>query len=205
MRGLPNGRIVMKIRTRSSSATRASELSKSDYDKARQIFFAKSWLKGDDQEEAWSHLCELAVSAHQNGKYPSVATALNNYVFWKSGEISAQVRKTSKKISVSSFSLDNEVANQDSVEETVLAAISRDAVSTAISVLRNELPARIVDAAVSRHDGLTNAEIATELGIPCGTVQYRIEQLMERAPDALHRHGLTSNEVLGNLSFTTAA
>jgi hypothetical protein len=195
----------MKNTSRSSSTTRAGDLSTADYNKARDIFFAKSWLKFEDQEEAWSHLCELAVKAYQNGKYPSVATALNNYVYWKSGEISAQVRTTNGKISTGSAAWDKEVACQDSVEETVLAAISLASVSEAISVLRNELPARIVDAAVKRHDGLTNAEIAAELGIPCGTVQYRIEQLMERAPDALHRHGLTSFETLGNVSFIAAA
>jgi DNA-binding NarL/FixJ family response regulator len=180
-------------------------LSSADYNRARQIFFAKAWLKVEDQEEAWSHLCELAVNACQNGKYPSVAAGLNHYVYWKSGEISAQVRNTSKKFSTGSAAWDNEAACQDSVEETVLTAVSRAAVSEAISVLRYELPARIVDAAVKRHDGLTNAEIAAELGIPCGTVQYRIEQLMERAPAVLHRHGLTSFEVLRNVSFTAAA
>jgi hypothetical protein len=195
----------MKTRSRSSSTTRADDLSTADYNKARQIFFAKAWLRVEDQEEAWSHLCGLAVNACQNGKYPSVAAALNNYVYWKSGEICAQVRNKNEKLSTSSAAWDNEVAGQDSVEETVLTAASQAAVLEAISVLRNELPTRIVDAAVKRYDGLTNAEIAAELGIPCGTVQYRIEQLMERAPDVLRRHGFTSFEVLGKVSFTAAA
>lgn len=175
------------------------DLSQAQFDNLRRICFGKSYrLSTQDREDVFSDHCERAVRKFSIDKSRDLADVIGNNVYWKTGGMCQSVRARSERVST----IDDQHFAAWSSTDGQIEAVE---ISALVDDLLSSLPAHLVSVGRRRADNDTNDEIAADIGIPRGTVQYHFESFQRKAKAHLARLGINSLDDIYFPSVPSAA
>jgi DNA-directed RNA polymerase specialized sigma24 family protein len=175
------------------------EVTKCEFERLRKISHSKCFgLASEDKEDIFSDLCEKAVLRTARRSGTNLAEAINNNIWWKTGESSQRTRSRNGRCLPNSEDAFSTLSGDNQVFETVENG-------QLISHLEKTIPSHLMKVGRMRAEGYTNEEIGSILGVPRGTVQYHFESFQRKASASLRMIGITDiNDIYPSATLVAA-